>query len=228
MIRVLTACEVSGVVRRAFAAKGYDAWSCDLMPSDDNSDHHIQDDIRKIFRGEFVSVQQNTGRADEIKFSSFDLIIAFPPCDDLAGSGARWFEKKRLNGSQQKSIDFFMEFVNYQKLTDVPMCIENPVGIMSSIYRKPDQIIQPYNFGHRVTKKTCLWLFDLPLIEGSGVPGPPRTPEEKREYARTQHLHPPGPDRKKNRSRTYEGIAEAMTVYGEIIQKRKSFIKKNS
>jgi hypothetical protein len=143
-VKILIACEFSGIVRDCFIAKGHEAISCDLLPSESNGGGHIQGDVLDIL------------------YDTWDMIIAFPPCTDLAVSGAAHFEKKKANGSQQKSIDFFMKF------TDVPcgkVCIENPIGIMSSIYRKPDQIIHPYYFGDSIPKKTCLWLKGLPKLQ---------------------------------------------------------------
>jgi hypothetical protein len=128
----------------------------------------------------------------------WDLGIFFPPCDHIAVSGARWFPEKRADGRQQKAIDFFMRCVNF----DIPrICIENPIGIMSTLYCKPDQIIQPWQFGHGETKSTCLWLKNLPkLVPTNIVPG------------REQRVHrmAPGPNRARDRARTYPGIAAAM------------------
>ena len=141
-MKVLVACEFSGTVRDAFAARGHDAWSCDILPTE-KSGQHIQCDVLEILD------------------DGWDLMIAFPPCTHLAVSGAAWFEQKRIDGRQQEGIEFFMKLVN----ADIPaIAIENPVGVMSSVYRKPDQIIQPYFFGDQVTKKTCLWLKRLPRL----------------------------------------------------------------
>lgn len=183
-MRVLVACEYSGVVRRAFRDRGHDAFSCDLLPADDGSKYHFQGDVFSILRGSFEN--------------SWDLMIAHPPCTDLAVSGARWFPEKRANGSQAASIAFFMALVN----APVPrIAIENPICIMSGQYRKPDQIIQPWQFGHGETKATCLWLKSLPKLVPTNI-------VEGRE-ARI-HKMPPGPDRWKLRSTTFPGIAEAM------------------
>lgn len=144
-MRVLVACEFSGVVRRAFRELGHDAWSCDLLPVEDESPFHIQGDA-----------------VEAAHSAPWDLMIAHPPCTHLAVSGAAWFEKKRLDGRQQSGIDLFMAFANapVEKI-----CIENPVGIMSKEWREPDQIIQPYYFGDEFQKTTCLWLKELyPLI----------------------------------------------------------------
>jgi len=141
-MKVLIGCEFSGIVREAFKERGHDAWSCDLVPTEIPG-NHIQDDIlNHLDKG-------------------WDLAIFHPPCTDIACSGARWFEQKRKDGRQQAGIDFFM------KLTEAPIpkiAIENPIGVMSSIYRTPDQIIQPWMFGEPFQKSTCLWLKNLPLL----------------------------------------------------------------
>lgn len=184
-MNVLVACEFSGVVRNAFRKRGHDAWSCDLLPAEDESPYHFQEDINFLLHTGHYGIP-------------FDLMIAFPPCTDLAVSGARWFPEKRADGRQGKSIDFFMALANFR----IPkICIENPVGIMSSQYRKPDQIIQPWMFGHGETKATCLWLKGLPKLLPTHI-------VEGRENR--IHKMSPGPNRGKERSRTYHGIADAM------------------
>jgi hypothetical protein len=178
-LNVLIACEESGVVRDAFAALGHNAWSCDLMPTR-RPGQHWQGDVR------------------DCNFAAFDLMIAHPPCDHLAVSGSRWFEAKRADGRQQAAVEFFRFLAD----APVPMkCIENPVCIMSSHYRKPDQIIQPWQFGHGETKATCLWLTGLPALVPTEIVG-----------GRADRIHkmPPGPNRKRDRSETYVGIARAM------------------
>lgn len=179
-MKILLACEESQAVCKEFRKRGHDAWSCDIQPcSGDNPEWHIQTDITLAIEYEW------------------DMIIAFPPCTHLAVSGARYFEEKRKDGRQQKGIDFFMQFVD----SAVLWAIENPIGIMSTKYRKPDQIIQPWQFGHGETKATCLWLGGLPKLEPTNiVPG------------REQKIWkmPPSKDRSKLRSKTYEGIAKAM------------------
>jgi site-specific DNA-cytosine methylase len=182
-MRVLVACEFSGVVRDAFIRHGHDAISCDLLPSERPGPHY-QGDIRdQIYRAK-----------------GWDLVIAHPPCTDLAVSGARWFRKKQADGRQREAIDFFYLFLsaNTERLA-----IENPIGIMSRLWRKPDQIIQPWQFGHGETKATCLWLSRLPKLVPTNI-------VEGREQR--IHLMPPGPERWRERSRTYEGIAEAMAT----------------
>lgn len=180
-MKVLIACEYSGRVRDAFRAAGHNAWSCDLLESerDDTGNHIIGNVLEHLHAG-------------------WDLMIAHPPCTHLAVSGARHFEAKKADGRQQESIDFFLALAR----APIPrIAIENPVCIMSSVWRKPDQTIQPWMFGHGETKATCLWLKGLPhLVPTNIVPG--REPRV--------HRMPPGPDRWKERSRTYEGIAAAM------------------
>lgn len=179
-MKILIACEYSGIVRDAFIQKGHDAISCDLLPTESHGPHY-QGDVRDIIDEEW------------------DIVIAHPPCDHLAVSGARWFEQKRKDGRQQRAIEFFMMFANLDHVQKV--CIENPVSIMSTIWRKPDQCIQPWQFGHGEVKRTCLWLKGLPkLIPTEMVEG-----REERVWKM-----PPGPNRAKERSRFYKGIANAM------------------
>jgi hypothetical protein len=179
-MRCLIACEYSGRVREAFRALGHDAWSCDLLESEDGSPFHIQGDVLPILR------------------DGWDLLIGHPPCTHLAVSGAAHFPAKKADGRQQEAIDFFMALAN----APIPrIAIENPVCIMSSVWREPDQIIQPWQFGTGETKATCLWLKGLPpLVPTKIVSG--RHPRV--------WLMPPGPDRWKERSRTDLGIAAAM------------------
>ena len=176
-MRVLIACEYSGTVRDAFIAKGHDAMSCDLLPTDKPGPHY-QGDVFDII---------NDG---------WDLMIAHPPCTHLAVSGARWFKDKVTE--QEEALDFVRKLIN----ADIDrICIENPVSIISSRIRKPDQTIQPWQFGHGETKRTCLWLKSLPkLIPTDIVDG------------RDQRIWklPPSPDRWKIRSATFQGIADAM------------------
>lgn len=141
-MKILIACEFSGIVRDAFIARGHDAVSCDLLPTE-RPGPHIQGDVLEIFG------------------QGWDMMIAFPPCTHLTCSGARWFKNKRKDGRQQQGVDFFMSMVDasIDRIT-----VENPVGIMSTIYRPPDQIIQPYYFGDDVQKTTCLWLKNLPHL----------------------------------------------------------------
>lgn len=177
-MKVLIGCEFSGIVRDAFLKRGHDAWSCDLLPTE-SPGPHIQEDILKV-----------------IECKSWDLAIFHPPCTHLAVSGAAWFKYKVKEQSES------LEFV--RKLLDCSIpkyALENPVSVISTKIRKPDQIIQPWMFGHGETKATCLWLKNLPkLVPTNIVPG------------REQRLHrlPPSPDRWKLRSRTFQGIANAM------------------
>ena len=176
-MRVLVACEFSGIVREAFKAKGHVAWSCDLLPTEIPG-NHIQGDVLGIL---------NDG---------WDLMIVHPPCTHLAVSGARWFKDKR-----QEQIEA-LEFVKL--LLNAPInkiALENPISVISTHIRKPDQIIQPWMFGHGETKATCLWLKNLPLL----IPTNIVTGRGNR-----IHREPPSEDRWKNRSRTLQGIANAM------------------
>jgi len=188
-MRVLIGCEFSGVVRRAFRERGHDAWSCDLLPAEDGSEHHFQNDIIRLL----------------YPYWRWELAILFPPCTHLCVSGARWFTEKRAE--QQQAIGFFMQLAN------APIhriAIENPVGIMSSMWRKPDQIIQPWQYGHGETKATCFWLKNLPPLQPTHLEGDLFCAEAPAERRARVHLEPPGPDRWKNRSRTFEGVARAM------------------
>lgn len=178
-MRILIGCEFSGVVREAFKRAGHDAWSCDLLETEQPGQHY-KGDIRDLL-GEH-----------------WDMGIFHPPCNHLAVSGARWFPEKRADGRQQAAVAFFLLCAN---ANIKKIAVENPIGIMSTLYRKPDQIIQPWQFGHGEVKATCLWLKGLqPLTPTNIVPG---------RIARV-HLMPPSADRWKNRSRTFTGIAEAM------------------
>lgn len=187
-MKILVACEFSGRVRQACRDRGHDAWSCDLLPADDNSPYHIQADARLCLDGHIPGVKAHN--------ESWDLLIAFPPCTHLAVSGARWFNAKRAE--QKEAIEFFKALA----CADIPrIAIENPIGIMSTHYRKPDQIIQPWQFGHGETKATCLWLKSLPTLKHTNIVAG----REGRVWK-----EPPGPDRWKKRSITYQGIADAM------------------
>jgi site-specific DNA-cytosine methylase len=178
-MRVLVACEFSGVVRDAFLARGHNAVSCDLLPTDAPGPHY-QGDVRDILG------------------DGWDLMIAHPPCTHLAVSGARWFKDKRTE--QEEALAFVRTLLE----APVPqIALENPVSVISSRIRKPDQIIQPWMFGHGETKATCLWLKGLPkLVPTNVVEG----------RMATVHRMPPSPDRWKKRSLTYPGIAAAMAA----------------
>jgi site-specific DNA-cytosine methylase len=202
-MRVLIACEYSGRVRQAFRERGHDAWSCDLLPADDDSAYHLQDD---------VTTHLDLG---------WDLMIAHPPCTHLSSSGAAHFAAKRADGRQQDAIDFFL------MIADAPIpkiAIENPVGIMSTQYRKPDQLIQPFEYGHPETKKTCLWLKGLPKLVPTNIVEPEfmRRPDgsyytdsKGKRYSRIHFMSgrgKAGTERGKARSLTYQGWADAMAT----------------
>jgi hypothetical protein len=229
-MKVLVACEMSGIVREAFRRRGHDAWSCDLCCCELGPDHHIRLDVLDVLG------------------DGWDLMIAHPPCTHLCVSGALYFKQKRADGRQQEAIDFFIE------MTKAPIrkiAIENPVGIMSTVWRKPDQIIQPWMFGEDESKATCLWLQELhplkatfnvrrpawiPCPDGcddlfcqrhemhtADCPCPPiddwvkvgDDPYRKRysnQCPSGQNKLGPSPTRAQQRSRTYAGIAEAMAL----------------
>lgn len=185
-MRVLVACEFSGVVRRAFRAAGHDAWSCDLLPAEDGGDHLVGD-VRFWLKADW------------------DLLIAHPPCTDLAVSGARWFKEKREQ--QAKAIEFVYEMIAAPVKR---IAVENPISVISSKIRKPDQVIQPHQFGHPEFKAICLWLKGLkPLEPTSQLAVPDKGTEEWKAWNRV-HRAPPGPERWKERSRFFDGIAQAM------------------
>lgn len=178
-MRVLIACEYSGAVRDAFTRGGHDAMSCDLLPAETPGQHY-QGDVRDVLD------------------YPWDLMIAHPPCTHLSVSGARHFAEKRMDGRQQSAVSFFMALAR----APIPkIAIENPVCIMSSLWRRPDQVIQPWQFGHGETKATCLWLKGLPPLRPTDV-------VEGRENR--IHRMPPSAERWKERSRTFQGIADAM------------------
>ncbi len=177
-MKILVACEFSGIVRDAFIKRGHEAVFCDLLPSERPGPHITGDVLDHLTDG-------------------WDMLIAFPPCTHLAVSGARWFKEKERE--QKEAIDFFMQLASCKIIPKI--AIENPIGIMSTKYRKPDQIIQPWEFGHGETKATCLWLKNLPKLQ------PTKIVEGR--VARV-HRMPPSPDRWKERSRTFQGIANAM------------------
>lgn len=185
-MRTLIACEYSGRVRDAFIKAGHEAMSCDLLPTDAPGPHY-QGDVRDVLD------------------YPWDLMIAHPPCTHLAVSGARHFAAKRASGAQDEALDFVRMLMG----CDIPViAIENPISIISSRIRKPDQIVQPWQFGHGETKATCLWLKGLPLLVPTNI-------VEGRE-ARI-HKMPPSADRWKKRSETYQGIADAMAAqWGSI------------
>ena len=202
-MKILVGCEESQAVTVELRKLGHDAYSCDLLPcSGGYPEWHIQDDIFKVIKG-----------------GMWDILICFPPCTDLAVSGARHFERKIADGSQQKSIEFFMALAN----CDIPkIAIENPIGIMSKKWRKPDQIIQPWQFGDKAQKSTCLWLKGLPKLvpteivdKGEFFEFTSKKGEKKRMpmwyYKALQDAKTPE-QRRTLRSKTFQGIAKAMAT----------------
>lgn len=205
-MKVLVACEYSGVVREAFKAQGHDAWSCDILPTEIPG-NHIQDDVTKTL------------------LMGWDLVVAHPPCTFLSSSGARWFyhpndghlptsERRphpkypNRRQDQEEAVKFFMMFAN----SSMPkVAIENPIGIMSTRYRKPDQIVEPFMFGEEASKKTCLWLKGLPKLVPTNVVG-----KGKMQVLSSGKIIPEWysnaskADRGKIRSKTFQGIANAM------------------
>jgi hypothetical protein len=202
MAKILLACEESQAVTKEFRLLGHEAFSCDIAPcSGPNPEWHLQQDVLPLLD------------------QKWDMIIAFPPCTHLAVSGAAWFEQKRKDGRQQGGIDFFMRFAT-AKCDKI--AIENPVGVMSSVWRKPDQIIQPYQFGDSFSKKTCLWLKNLPLLAPTNIVSSGEVIKYKsgktmpKWYADAFKLSPF--ERAKLRSKTFPGIAKAMAEqWGKVL-----------
>ncbi len=181
-MRVLIACEESQAVTIEFRKLGHEAYSCDILPcSGGHPEWHLQQDVVPLLN------------------EPWDMVLAFPPCTHLCVSGARWFAEKRADGRQYDAQRFFMQFTYLEHVPKV--VIENPIGVMSKWYRKPDQYIQPWMFGHGETKATCLWLKGLPLLVPTNI-------VEGREGRVWRE--PPSPDRARIRSRTFPGIAKAM------------------
>lgn len=187
-MRVLIACEFSGTVREAFRARGHEAWSADLLPAHDGSPYHYTGDVRHLL---------DAGR--------WDLMIAHPPCTHLAVSGARWFAAKQQE--QAEALAFVRQLLE----APVPrIALENPISIISSRIRKPDQIVHPWQFGHDASKTTCLWLKNLPALTPTDVLPGGRSARRANQTASGQNKLGPSPDRWKLRSMTYTGIATAM------------------
>ena len=190
-MKILVACEYSGIVRDAFAAKGHDAWSCDILPTESPGNHFQGDVLEHLDKG-------------------WDLMIAHPPCTHLAVSGARWFtEGKKPWSLQEEALDFV------RKLLDAPInkiALENPVSVISTKIRKPNQIIQPFQYGHDVTKKTCLWLKNLPNLKPTKIVKPDIVLVNGKKMSRMHYesFKLPSKERSKVRSKFYTGIAEAM------------------
>lgn len=202
-MKVLIACEESQAVCKEFRKLGHEAYSCDIQEcSGGHPEWHIKGDVLEQLGKEW------------------DMVISFPPCTHLCVSGARWFEEKRKDGRQQEGIDFFMEFTKL----DCKWAIENPIGIMSNIYREPDQVIQPWMFGHAETKATCLWLHQLPCLEAEYVLEDDLfadkiiLPDNDEERMRIWNMTDSNGKKvgwntdeiKKLRSKTFPGIAKAM------------------
>ena len=189
MKKLLVACEYSGIVREAFSKKGWDAWSCDLLPTDQPSDKHIQGDVLEII---------NDG---------WDLIIAHPPCTHLSLSGAKYWAEKRADGRQQAAIKFVEDIWDAENCPRI--CIENPVGALTkhSKLGKATQYINPFEFGHAEQKRTGLWLKGLPKLKGTKFIDVKGLPKKERHRL---HWLPPSKDRWKIRSTTFQGIADAM------------------
>ncbi len=205
LMRVLIACEFSGVVRRAFRSRGHDAWSCDLLPAEDDEKWHIQ--------GDALDAIDNPPMGEP-----WDLLIAHPPCTRLANSGVRWLYKGGRgtvrDPQKWREMEAAAEFYNSFLDNDIErVAIENPImhEHSAALVSKPyDQLIQPWQFGHREMKATCLCLRGLPpLADTDNVGPPPKDREQRKSWARV-HRESPGPDRWKNRSRTLQGIADAM------------------
>ena len=210
-MKILVACEESQEVCKAFRKLGVEAYSCDLLPcSGERPEWHLQQDIFEVIN------------------KNWDMMIAFPPCTDLAVSGARHFKRKIANGSQQKSIEFFMALAN----CDIPkIAIENPIGIMSGKWRKPDQIIQPWMFGDKAQKSTCLWLKGLPKLTPTNIVDKgeffefiSKKGEKKRMpmwYYQALKIAKTPEQRRTLRSKTFEGIAKAMAEQWTFIKELK-------
>ena len=188
----MVACEFSGVVRRAFRARGHDAWSCDLLPSEDEGEH-IQDDAMNVIS------------------SGWDLLIAHPPCTYLANSGERWFAgNEKRKALRQEAVAFVLRLWN---CGIERVCIENPIGHLSRAWQRPHQIVQPFFFGHPEWKSTCLWLKNIPPLRWTHCVQPDSTRGGGKKPGRVSsriHRLPPGPERQRERSRTYPGLADAM------------------
>ena len=196
-MKVLVACEFSGVVREAFRRRGHDAWSCDLLPSENGNRFHLQVDARWAISTRF----------------EWDLLIAFPPCQYLSKAGGRWWKHRQVE--QGAALAFV------QRLMDAPVlriAIENPIGRISTAIRKPDQMIHPYQFGDPWMKQTCLWLKNLPLLIPTNAVEPEGNwvkPGNKRPWRRFDGVREGGGGNAKDRSRTFPGIADAMAEQWE-------------
>lgn len=188
-MKILVACEFSGIVREAFRSRGHDAWSCDFLPPDDGSEYHHQGDVRELI--------------GEMWWVSWDLLIAFPPCKYICNGGNNWLNRRadlKWRENRELAAEFFMEFIH----SPIPqIAVENPIGCMSTKYRKPDQIVHPWMFGHDVRKDTCLWLKNLPLLVPTQIIS---LPHRKIDYWSNKR----NPEGRSLKSITYQGIADAM------------------
>ena len=213
-MKILVACEESQAVTKELRRLGHEAYSCDLLEcSGGHPEWHIMQDVLPLLDGdcEFMSMD---GQNHAIE-GKWDMLIAFPPCTDLASSGARWFPEKQADGRQFRSIAFFMQFAN----ADCPrIAIENPIGIMSRLWRKPDQIVQPWMFGHQAMKATCLWLKNLPALTPKETEKPEFeywvSPNGKRRMEKWMYdircKSVKNGERARLASKTFPGIAKAM------------------
>lgn len=197
--RILIACEESGIVRDAFIARGFDAWSCDILPR--SHPKHISGDVLPHLG------------------DGWDMMIAHPPCTDICLACARYWKQKRADGRQQAGIDFFMAMAN---APIERIAVENPVGVMSRVYRKPDQIINPWQFGDEAHKPTCLWLKGLPLLIPTKIVGRGEFYEYNgRRLSKWNHNRGHGPERARIASKTFQGIADAMAQqWGDYLRQR--------
>ncbi len=193
-MKVLVCCEFSGRVREAFRRRGHDAWSCDLLPAEDGGGNHYRVDAFQA-----------------IGWDDWDLVIAHPPCTYLARCGARWWPQRQAE--QRAAVEFFLRLASVPNdgIRGSARCwaIENPIGCMSRIYRKPDQVVQPWQYGHPETKATCLWLSGLPPLKPTKDVRAEMLALAPHQRHRI-HYMPPSKDRQRERSRTYQGIADAM------------------
>lgn len=204
-MKILVACEESQAVTIELRKLGHEAYSCDIIPcSGGHPEWHIMQDVLPLLNGK-CTFEACDGAVHTIS-GRWDMIIAFPPCTHLAVSGAAWFEQKRKDGRQQQGIDFFMRFAN----ANCPkIAIENPIGIMSKVFRRPSQIIHPWQFGHPEQKSTCLWLKGLSLLHETDNVRDYMLTLPKNQRERLRYL-PPSQERAKLRSKTFPGIARAM------------------
>ncbi len=217
-MRVLIACERFGVIRDAFRARGHEAWSCDLAPDAKGSPFHFQQDI-------FTLLEEVSAIRNEFPV---DLMIAHPDCTHLAVSGARYFAEKRADGRQQAAIDFFMRLMNADERYGIPrIAVENPIGIMSNLYRKPDQIIQPWQFGHPESKATCLWLKNLPVLQPTNILQKPACGYWDNQTPSGQNKLGPSPERAMKRAATYQGWADAMAEQWSRVAKKVPLVRKS-